>query len=345
MAALSACSDTDDPNNPDNPGAADAGSTGADALISPNVDARGAADGGPGVDAASPAGDPAAAGSYSAHVADDVAIPAGGGTATAMICSPSSDAGNTPAAGTFPLVISSPGFQLPRAQYRTMCEHLASWGFVVVSQDYARNGNHRELAEDMSDVIDWALASGGMLAGRVDATKIATVGHSLGGKVSIYAAILDARIAAVVGWDPVDAKPPIDNGSPSVAPELMSGLTVPLAVIGETLDSGGGFMPCAPAADNYTQYFEAACSAADVLEVTVAGADHMDWLDDRGTCGFTCAFCQTGATDDAHTREVTRRVTTSFLRQHLLGATGLAGFMTAPGVGTNVTTRNTPACD
>ena len=332
--SLSACSDSSNPG-----GSTDGGAAEADALSNPGVDGGLAGD-------AAVASDPAAPGSFAAHVVDDVAIAVGSGTATAMICSPSSDGGDTPAVGPFPLVISSPGFQLPRSQYRSMCEHLASWGFVVVSQEYGGTSpNHQALAEDVGDVIDWALVTDGMLGGRVDASKIATVGHSLGGKVSIYAAILDPRIKAVVGWDPVDAKPPIDNGSPSVTPELMGGLTVPLAVIGETLDSTGGFMPCAPAADNYAQYFEHACAAPDVLEVTIADAGHMDWLDDRGSCGFTCSFCQTGATDDAHTREVTRRVTTGFLRQELLGAEGLDGFLTTPAIGANVTTRDTPACD
>ena len=104
-------------------------------------------------------------------------------------------------------------------------------------------------------------------------------------------------------------------------------------------------MPCAPAEDNYAQYFDNACAAPDVLEVTVDGADHMDWLDDRSTCGLTCSFCQTGATEDAHTREVTRRVTTGFLRQKLLGVGGMDEFMTTPAVGTGVSTRRGPTCN
>ncbi len=339
--AASGC-DSSEISNDDPPASADAGS------LPDDVDAAPAAtpDAGPPVPASDPAGD----GPFDAHVADNASIPVGTGTATATVCSPSSDGGATPAAGPFPLVISSPGFQLPRTQYRSACEHLARWGFVVVSQDYGGSGdigstpNHQELAEDVSDVIDWALGGDSGLASRLDPNKIATVGHSMGGKVSILAAILDSRIRAVVGWDPVDAKPPIDNGSPSVTPELMDQLTVPLAVVGETLDGGGGFMPCAPTADNYAQYVDNACASPDVLEVTVDGADHMDWVDDRGTCGFTCSFCQTGSTDDAHTREITRRVTTGFLLEALMDADGYDAFLASPGVGTGATVRRASGC-
>jgi dienelactone hydrolase len=299
---------------------------------------------------AGPAGDVGQSGPFDVHLDDGVSVPIDTGSATLTICSPSSDGGGTPADGPFPLVISSPGFQLPRTQYASMCSHLASWGFVVLSQDYAGDGgilnppNHQTLAEEVGTLIDWATSGASGIAGRLDSTKIAVVGHSLGGKVSILAAILDARIGAVVGWDPVDAKPPIDNGSPSVTPELMSGLTVPIAVVGETLDAAGGFSQCAPADDNYAQYFETACQSADALEVTVDGADHMDWVDDRSSCGFTCSACQTGAADDAATREITRRLTTAWLRKHLLGASGMETFLAAPGIGAGATVRSGPSC-
>jgi len=342
LAAALALGCGDDADSGDAPDAAGPGA--------PDAAGPGGADAGGTVDAAAPVTDPGSAGSYTAHVEDDVAIPIGGDTATSTICSPSSDGGSTPAAGPFPLVVASPGFQIPRAQYASMCEHLASWGFVVILQDYAGGGigsskNHQDLAEDIGTLIDWALGGDSGLAGRIDASRIATVGHSLGGKLSILAAILDDRIGAVVGWDPVDAKPPIDNGSPSVTPELMDQLTVPLAVLGETLDSTGGFTPCAPADDNYTQYFDYACAAPTALQVTIDGADHMDWLDDRASCGLTCSFCQTGATEDAHTREVTRRVTAAFLLQQLVGTGGLDSYLTAPDIGAGATVRTAPACE
>jgi dienelactone hydrolase len=333
-----ACGGDDDPAGPD------ANATpGADAA--PTIDADPAApDAGPGQPDAgpSPSGDPGAAGDFDLHVADDVSIPVGQATVTATICSPSSDGGTSPIATASPLVVMSPGFQLPRSQYTSACEHLATWGYLVILQTYSQSGfsiDHETLAGDVGRIIDWALGGDSGLAARVDGDRIAATGHSLGGKVSILAAIMDDRIGAVVGWDPVDAN------NPSVTPEQMDDLTIPLAVIGETLDSTGGFMPCAPADNNYQQYFEHACAAAAALEVTVAGADHMDWVDDRSSCGLTCSFCSTGETDDAVTRQITRRLTTAWLEVHLRGQSGAAGYLETPALGSGVTVRDTfPGC-
>lgn len=296
-------------------------------------------------------GDPADPGAYDVHIEDDVTVPIEMDEAVLTVCSPSSDGGASPAAGPFPALVVSPGFQLPRNQYQSMCDHMASWGYVVLLQDYARDGgifnppNHQTLAEDIGRLLDWALSAQSGIADRIDEARIAVAGHSLGGKVSILSATLDSRVKAVVGWDPVDANPPINNGSPSVTPELMDGLTVPLAVLGELLDSQGGFMQCAPADNNYQQYFENACSASEALEVTVEEADHMDWIDDRSTCGLTCNACQTGVRDDAETRAITRRVTTAFLEANLRGRDDLRTYLTEPDVGTGATVRaQVPGC-
>jgi dienelactone hydrolase len=317
-------------------GGADAGDPGTpDASTSPTADgASGAPDGAPG-----DGGDPAAPGVFAAHVANNVSIPAGNATITATICSPSTDGGATAAAGPYPLLVVSPGFQIDRSQYRSMCDHFASWGYVVVLQTYSQSGfsiDHMVLAQDIGRIIDWATGAGSGLSDRVDGSRVGAAGHSLGGKVSILAAVLDDRIGAVVGWDPVDAN------APSVTPEMMGDLTIPLAVLGETLDSTGGFMPCAPAEDNYQQYFKHACAASDALEVTVEGADHMSWLDDRGSCGIVCSFCANGPTPDAYTREVTRRVSTSWFEKHLRGSTATAPYLELPLMGSGLVVRTDP---
>lgn len=297
----------------------------------------GATDGSPADGAA--ATDPASPGGWDVHSAN-ATVATGLGDAAATVYSPSSDGGATAAAGPFPLVIVSTGFQIGRSNYDGTCRHLASWGYVVLAHDYT-SGNHQEKAGEIGDLVDWALAE---LAGRVDPTRIATAGHSLGGKVSINAAILDARIKAVVGWDPVDALPPFSDGSTSVTPELMDDLTAPLLVLGEITDAGtGGGMACAPVADNYARYFDAACNAPAALEVTITGADHTDWVDDRNACGLACLFCGTGATDDAPIREINRRATTAWLQVHLRGDVAFAPYLAAPGSPTTLRTV-VPGC-
>jgi pimeloyl-ACP methyl ester carboxylesterase len=288
--------------------------------------------------------DPGSPGVFDVHVANQSAATSLGNAAL-TVYSPSTDDGATPAAGPFPLLIVSTGFQIGRANYDATCRHLASWGYLVLIHDYT-SGNHNQKAAEISDLIDFALGATSGLSARINASQIAVAGHSLGGKVSIGAASLDPRIGAVVGWDPVDALPPFGDGSTSFAPELVDTITAPLALLGETTDATGAFGPaCAPAADNYQQFFNAACASTDVLEVTIPNADHTDWVDDRAACGFACLVCASGTTPDATVLTITRRVTVSWLETHLRGQTGFEEFLTSPGIGSPATLRDVvPNC-
>jgi predicted dienelactone hydrolase len=227
----------------------------------------------------------------------------------------------TPTGGASrPLVVISPGFQMARAQYTSYATHLATWGFVAVLTDYADTGffaDHAKLAADIPAVITWALADQTLA---IDPAKIAVSGHSLGGKMSVFAASLDPRIKAVVAWDPVD------SNSPSVAPEKMTSLTAAIAVVGETTNASGGGMPCAPAADNFQQFYMAAPSPA--IAITVMGADHMDWVDDP-SCGF-CGFCTAGSASPDLSRKVTRRLDVAWLRRHLFADTTMDVWLDTP---------------
>jgi predicted dienelactone hydrolase len=228
----------------------------------------------------------------------------------------------TPTSGTGPraLVIVSPGFQMARSQYASYARHLATWGFVAVLTDYAESGfflDHARIAADVPAVIDWALAQTALA---IDPDRIATAGHSLGGKISVFAATLDARIKAVVGWDPVD------SNNPSVAPEKMATMTAALAVVGEVTNGSGGGMPCAPSADNFQAFYGAAKSPA--LAMTVVGADHMDWVDDP-SCTL-CSFCSPGSALPELARTVTRRLDVAWLRRQLFADTAMDPWLNAP---------------
>lgn len=222
--------------------------------------------------------------------------------------------------GPHALVVVSPGFQMKRTQYASYAKHLATWGFVVVTTDYADQSfgaDHTKLAQDVPAVITWAL---GQTALSVDTAKIAVAGHSLGGRISVFAATLDPRIKAVVGWDPVDAT------SPSVVPEKMTGLTAAIAVIGETTNSSGGVMPCAPGDENFQKFYAASPSPA--LSMTIAAADHMDWVDDP-TC-FLCTLCTAGTAPNERARTATRRLDVAWLRRQLFADTSMDTWLTSP---------------
>ncbi len=225
-------------------------------------------------------------------------------------------------AGPRPLIVISPGFQLDRVQYESYARHLATWGFAVVLTDYADRGffaDHAALGADLKKVVDWSATQ---TIVPVDATKIGFAGHSLGGKISVLAASSDTRVKAVVAWDPVDST------SPSVAPELVDTVAA-LAVIGETTNATGGQfgMPCAPAAENFQKFYAAAPSPA--LQMTVNGADHMDWIDDP-TCGFVCDACDPGSATPEAVKTLTRRLDVAWFRKQLFADASMDVWLAAP---------------
>jgi predicted dienelactone hydrolase len=135
----------------------------------------------------------------------------------------------------WPVVIFSPGYGAPRAVYTGLATRLASRGFVVFVLDHpyesavtqlpdGRVVGTREVllpgerdrtrymarqqvvrAADVRFVID-QLARPGALSpslsgGRIDAAKVAVIGHSFGGAVSIAAASEDPRVVAAANLD------------------------------------------------------------------------------------------------------------------------------------------------
>jgi dienelactone hydrolase len=264
--------------------------------------------------------DPAQNGTYRVYRRTVTVRTAAGSVAT-TVCAPSDNGSRiAPTGGPFPLVIIGPGFQQGRAQYASYCDHLATWGVIAIGRDNIGGfaPNHSTLANLTTGLVDWSLGSASGLAAHVDAAAIAVAGHSLGGKVSLLAASRDPRIGLVVGWDPVD------SGTPSVAPELMGAIEAPVVLLGETLDGTGSFQACAPTAQNYQRYFDAA--APPSLAVTVLGADHFDFVDNPGC--FTCSFCRRGTADPAAVRALTRRTTVAAIKFYLEGDASAETYLT-----------------
>jgi predicted dienelactone hydrolase len=234
--------------------------------------------------------------------------------------------------GPFPVVVFSHGFQLGPENYVSYGEHLASWGFVAVLPKFPGSlivpRTHAQLKEDLSAILDWIEGAPGELSGKADASKIGLSGHSMGGKISLLLASSDDRAKAAFVVDPVDSGPPFALNPfdyPSVAPELMADIAIPLGILGETTSSEGGLTPCAPADENFQQYYKAATSPA--LQIDMIGASHMSFLDDPN-CGFACSACPAGSDDPAVTRALTLRVMTAFYLTLLNGDPVMASWLT-----------------
>ncbi len=231
--------------------------------------------------------------------------------------------------GPFPWVVFSPGFLLSGRDYRLLGWHLASHRIAVALLTYdvnLFNANHEVLAQDLRFALSELLrnpATGSFL----DSERIGLAGHSLGGKLSFLAAAEEARVLAIAALDPVDGGG--GGGSdpvrfPRVTPERMKLVRVPVLLLGAELGRLTRFgMPCAPEADNYQRFFQAANPPA--LEITQLGVGHMDYLDNPN-CGLLCAVCVPGTRPWRDSHRSTYAYLTLFFRAHLFGeVAALAG--------------------
>ncbi len=239
-----------------------------------------------------------------------------------------------------PLVVFKHGFQLSSANYATTLERIATHGFVVLGVD-TRSGliggpTNIDERDAMIHAIDWAL-SDAPFAASVDGAHIAVKGHSRGGKVAVLAAAADARVTAALLLDPVNGCGP---GSPYSAscPDARIGaaaLTIPVGVMGETNDATGGFMPCAPTAQNYTTIYGALTSSWAV-QWTFADAVHMTFTDDGG--GSAGTFCAREPANVDVLRADIRAMSVAFVRYHLRGEADMAAWLTGSSVPSSAAT-------
>lgn len=269
--------------------------------------------------------DPNSDGPYTIKEIDDsIKVPATGDTVPIHCAYPIAG----PTDGAYPVVVVAHGFQLPASQYYGYIRRLASFGYIALTADFPAGFvgvNNVKNAKDLLGAIDWVGTSPG-LASKADMNQIGVTGHSLGGKLSLLAATLDARIKASIVLDPVDSS---FGCNPQDCPDvssLMPGLKIPTAFLGETTDAAGGFQPCAPADSNYTTFFAAA--NAPSLQVTVNGANHMSFLDDVATCGPTCNFCKPASAPNAEVVALARSYVVAFYERWLRGDAGYDAFLT-----------------
>lgn len=244
--------------------------------------------------------------------------------------------------GPFPVIVFTHGFALNATYYQTYKQHLASWGFVAILPSMPGTAvspkTHDELASYVGKILDWVQGDGnlpeGVLAGRADAGRIGLSGHSMGGKISLLVASQDARVDASFTVDPVDSTAPVGDqtGFGSVTPERMKEITIPLAFAGETVDAyppEGSKISCAPAEDNFEQFFLHAVSPAYKFEFP--GANHMAFLD-NANCGIFCAVCQPSTVDPVVVREHTIGYLTAFYLMTLYGEAEQAYWLRGKGM-------------
>lgn len=233
-----------------------------------------------------------------------------------------------PEEGPYPVVTIAHGFNLPPTQYTKYATRLASHGYVALNVDHrgyiGEPVNHFDNAKQVLAALDWA-AGHPTLMSIADVNNVGTTGHSLGGKISVLGAMIDARVKASITLDPVDGATMCPNMMACPDVSAMLPIAIPLGFLGETLDTAG-FMACAPAADNFTTFYAAADSPA--LQVTVNGANHMSFIDDVASCGFTCNFCQMPMLDNATVNDLSRAYVVAYYGRYLRDNPGYDTYLT-----------------
>ncbi len=78
--------------------------------------------------------------------------------------------------GTYPLLVMVNGTGVPCNKYEAVFEHIASYGYVVIGNNYGTNWDGKHPAETLQFALDTK-----EIAARIDTDKIAVGGHSQGG--------------------------------------------------------------------------------------------------------------------------------------------------------------------
>lgn len=263
------------------------------------------------------AGDPYAPGALQV-TARTIAASAGGPPVDVTVYAPVGP-------GRYPMVIFQHGFLVSRAHYSALLEHVATHGFFVVApQMYAADGNpfgkpsSVEEAQLAAQVLTWAR---GPLAQQtvgqdVEAApeRFGLAGHSRGAKV-VWTLLKShgAQPQAIAGVDPVDGTGGPLGGESRVLDGLRTAIPALILGTGKGPESSNPFQPaCAPAGDNYAQFYAAADAPA--WQVIAPDHGHMDMLNDQTTgCGLVCTACPAGASR-APMRQLTAGLLVSLMR-------------------------------
>jgi predicted dienelactone hydrolase len=173
--------------------------------------------------------------------------------------------------GPFPVLLYSHGFASSPLVSANLEAGIASWGFVVAAPDHierntaalGRGNAGSDPARDvqtMSEALAGVVAAGeddGPLAGAVDATQVASAGHSAGGGTALNALRLP-EVEATVTWAGVA---PTDEPLPD-EPVLVLGSEADIAVTG----------------DEQREVYEALAEPKRLVQLD-GGAGHSTFLD------------------------------------------------------------------
>ncbi|MFE6925075.1 dienelactone hydrolase family protein [Nocardia sp. NPDC057663] len=213
----------------------------------------------------------------------------------------------TPESGlNLPAVAFAHGWLTSAENYKSLLEHVASWGFVVAAPDTERGPipSHLDLGTDLLttlDIVSKVRLGDGTISVHPD--RLALAGHGMGAGAAVIAAA-QRRVAAVAALFPAPTSPTAEN----IAPDL---------------DTPGLILAGARDLDSVSSNARAlatAWSGPSILR-TIDGATHNGIVEGRRL------FAALGAGRYEHkTEKTTRALLTGYLLNTLLADKKYAAF-------------------
>lgn len=231
-----------------------------------------------------------------------------------------------PAGKTLPLVVLSPGFTKPMSTLTSLAEDLASRGYVVAGIDHTYESYATTLpdglvaeclacdsnsdpgfgaglvqgrAADVSFVLD-QLPAKWKGSGRIDRSRIAMVGQSIGGSSAMATMLEDPRVRAGIDMD-----------GTAYARIPKSGFSRPFMFLGSTQHVSGG---PAPTWDRDWKLL-----TGWKRWIVLTGAEHQSFTDIPLLSDALGITPLPGVLPAARAAELTRTYVAAFLDQHLKG--------------------------
>lgn len=198
-------------------------------------------------------------------------------------------------------------------------EHLASWGYITAIPMLPDDAELR--TTDVGKVIDYLLEStnqsGSILYQKIDLTKLAVIGYSLGGSTALATTARDMQIKTVVALDPVYHEGGFGGEGEAIWNPEHEGkmILVPAGILGSPQSS------CNAEGDyeNIFSYVGATHKAAYLI----TDASHCDFLDPGNS--FCTLFC-TGTASPSHTR-LSQQYMTAWLNYYLMLRTEFSSYL------------------
>lgn len=235
-----------------------------------------------------------------------------------------------PVVGRFPVVIYAPSDSSSAFENDSLCEYLASHGYVVIASPslgarsrYMTDGrlpydleSTRAQATDIGFLIGYAKS-----LPQADTAHVGVVAYSWGGMASMFAAIADSRIQALVDLDgSVRYFPKLLRDAPDITPDHLS---APLLFFADRED------PIEPGKDTLPHSFIARIDHTDVTEIGLKKLFHQDLAAESLRLGSMAIHADTSAQQRNDSYAWVARYTLAFLDSMLKGDDTAKVFMAA----------------